>query len=596
MSSSFDFSKRNKFSPSLNNEKKEINPQQESFVDNRASSNEISQLQSNVNSSINSQEITQLQEKLDNTTGMPDDLKKGVENLSGHDMSDVKVHYNSDKPAQLQAHAYAQGTDIHIAPGQEKHLPHEAWHVVQQKQGRVEPTKQMKSKININDDPALEKEADVMGAKAASQFNNTQNKEKTKQLKLSNNLVQLKFKPTLPTIKETEEEEEKETKEETKPKSKENEDEEFKEEIEDKKKSLLQPAYNVLSSAKDVAASAADKISSTAGAAFDTGVNVMGKVVDAFESAGKFINEKFLAFSNYLHNLKTKFKLLHYTGVALSVLVAYLKVPIVGTAMNFVKTVASLRVNYNQWQIYKTGAKAADALNTLATILKFGAGKLFRRLIKNVTLTITSATALIIDVIGVIYPAIGTAVATAFESIINAFVKIGENLKGVTKWISGNLHKQRISNIKEFYEYALQGGPNGELAFEILKTIDPDITKDKIYATINPEVSLNFFQKSRFYKEEWRKSLIGSKTEAKMKKKIMNSAAYKSMSSKTGHAEAHGGIDGIIGNLVAGNKVFDAIDGLVEEDLKGHAIEIASGWLESGKKEIPLPPHLDPSN
>ena len=379
MSSSFDFSKRNKFSPSLNNEKKEINPQQESFVDNRASSNEISQLQSNVNSSINSQEITQLQEKLDNTTGMPDDLKKGVENLSGHDMSDVKVHYNSDKPAQLQAHAYAQGTDIHIAPGQEKHLPHEAWHVAQQKQGRVQPTKQMKSKVNINDDPALEKEADVMGAKAASQFNNTQNKEKTKQLKLSNNLVQLKFKPTLPTIKETEEEEEKETKEETKPKSKENEDEEFKEEIEDKKKSLLQPAYNVLSSAKDVAASTADKISSTAGAAFDTGVNVMGKVVDAFESAGKFINEKFLAFSNYLHNLKTKFKLLHYTGVALSVLVAYLKVPIVGTAMNFVKTVASLRVNYNQWQIYKTGAKAADALNTLATILKFGAGKLFRR-------------------------------------------------------------------------------------------------------------------------------------------------------------------------------------------------------------------------
>lgn len=35
---------------------------------------------------------------------------------------------------------YSQGTDIHIGPGQEKHLPHEAWHVVQQKQGRVKPT------------------------------------------------------------------------------------------------------------------------------------------------------------------------------------------------------------------------------------------------------------------------------------------------------------------------------------------------------------------------------------------------------------------------------------------------------------------------
>ena len=82
-------------------------------------------------------------------------------------MDDVKVHRNSDKPAQLQAHAYAQGTDIHLGPGQEKHLPHEAWHVVQQKQGRVKPTKQLKSKVNVNDDAGLEKEADVMGARAA---------------------------------------------------------------------------------------------------------------------------------------------------------------------------------------------------------------------------------------------------------------------------------------------------------------------------------------------------------------------------------------------------------------------------------------------
>ena len=97
---------------------------------------------------------------------MPDSLKSGVENLSGISMDDVQVHYNSDKPSQLQAHAYAQGTDIHIAPGQEKHLPHEAWHVVQQKQGRVQPTMQMMGKVNINDDAGLENEADVMGAKA----------------------------------------------------------------------------------------------------------------------------------------------------------------------------------------------------------------------------------------------------------------------------------------------------------------------------------------------------------------------------------------------------------------------------------------------
>ncbi|WP_427873991.1 eCIS core domain-containing protein [Flavobacterium sp. MMS24-S5] len=109
--------------------------------------------------------VSVLQKKVNNT-GLPDNLKSGIENLSGHSMDDVKVHYNSDKPAQLNAHAYAQGSDIHLASGQEKHLPHEAWHVVQQKQGRVKPTIQMKGKVNVNDDKGLEKEADVMGAKA----------------------------------------------------------------------------------------------------------------------------------------------------------------------------------------------------------------------------------------------------------------------------------------------------------------------------------------------------------------------------------------------------------------------------------------------
>lgn len=104
-----------------------------------------------------------------NETDMPDQLKSGVESLSGMDMSDVRVHYNSSKPAQINALAYAQGTDIHLGSGQEKHLPHEAWHVVQQKQGRVNPTLQMKGEVCINNDVGLEKEADVMGAKAATQ-------------------------------------------------------------------------------------------------------------------------------------------------------------------------------------------------------------------------------------------------------------------------------------------------------------------------------------------------------------------------------------------------------------------------------------------
>jgi hypothetical protein len=104
-----------------------------------------------------------------NDTGLPDSLKSGIESLSGMSMDNVKVHYNSAQPAQLNALAYAQGTDIHVAPGQEQHLPHEAWHVVQQAQGRVKPTVQMKDGVPVNDDAGLEHEADVMGAKALVQ-------------------------------------------------------------------------------------------------------------------------------------------------------------------------------------------------------------------------------------------------------------------------------------------------------------------------------------------------------------------------------------------------------------------------------------------
>ncbi|MFY7804359.1 MAG: DUF4157 domain-containing protein [Limnoraphis robusta] len=114
--------------------------------------------------------IQKQEESIPNQTGLPDNLKAGIENLSGYSLDDVRVHYNSPKPAQLQALAYAQGTEIHVAPGQEKHLPHEAWHVVQQMQGRVKPTMQMKG-VGVNDDVGLEKEADAMGGEALQREN-----------------------------------------------------------------------------------------------------------------------------------------------------------------------------------------------------------------------------------------------------------------------------------------------------------------------------------------------------------------------------------------------------------------------------------------
>ena len=130
-----------------------------------------------------------------NETGMPDSLKENVENLSGLSLDDVRVHYNSSKPEQLDALAYTQGTDIYVAPGQEKHLPHETWHAVQQKQGRVQPTMQLHG-VNINDNEELEREADVISEKSI------QTVSKSKDMKKSfENMPKLSFDDIVPQRK-----------------------------------------------------------------------------------------------------------------------------------------------------------------------------------------------------------------------------------------------------------------------------------------------------------------------------------------------------------------------------------------------------------
>lgn len=53
-----------------------------------------------------------LLQKKENKTGLPDQLKSGIENLSGYSMNNVIVHCSSSQPAQLNAHAYAQGNQI----------------------------------------------------------------------------------------------------------------------------------------------------------------------------------------------------------------------------------------------------------------------------------------------------------------------------------------------------------------------------------------------------------------------------------------------------------------------------------------------------
>jgi len=96
---------------------------------------------------------------------LPPGLHSQVEQLSGLDLSNVRVHRNSSRPAEVGAHAYTQGNEIHLGPGQDRHLAHELWHVVQQRQGRVRVTTRVAGR-GVNADAELEREADVMGARA----------------------------------------------------------------------------------------------------------------------------------------------------------------------------------------------------------------------------------------------------------------------------------------------------------------------------------------------------------------------------------------------------------------------------------------------
>ncbi|MFN8397064.1 MAG: DUF4157 domain-containing protein [Bacteroidia bacterium] len=93
----------------------------------------------------------------------------------GADFSNVNIHQNSQKATEAGALAYAQGNDVHFAPGQfspntpggQQLIGHELAHVVQQRQGRVQANAEVNG-MAANTDHSLEAEADAMGAKAAA--------------------------------------------------------------------------------------------------------------------------------------------------------------------------------------------------------------------------------------------------------------------------------------------------------------------------------------------------------------------------------------------------------------------------------------------
>ena len=108
-----------------------------------------------------------------NKTGMPDQVLQKMESAFNTDFSTVKIFPNSSKAPQLGALAFTQGHHVHFAPGKfnptstdgQKMLAHELTHVMQQRQGIVKPTSQIKG-LPLNDDPALEKHADNLGTQA----------------------------------------------------------------------------------------------------------------------------------------------------------------------------------------------------------------------------------------------------------------------------------------------------------------------------------------------------------------------------------------------------------------------------------------------
>lgn len=153
-------------------------PSPASRPDKRPSSHAPSPIQAMASASPQVQAATQLQAQvsahvgppaqLKSPDGLPPAMRQNMERASGFDLSGVRVHRNSTLPAQLQAHAFAQGGHIHLAPGQDRHLPHEAWHVVQQAQGRVKPTHTVAGQP-VNLDNGLEAEASRLGSQHSNE-------------------------------------------------------------------------------------------------------------------------------------------------------------------------------------------------------------------------------------------------------------------------------------------------------------------------------------------------------------------------------------------------------------------------------------------
>jgi LysM repeat protein len=156
------------------NKKQESGPDlSHSLIQPKVQSKIVPAIQSKLKSGI-LQSIQKKRAEQESSTKLPDNVQAKMENSFGEDFSDVNIHDNSTKAEDLGAKAFAQGKDVHFAPGEfqpnskqgQELIGHELTHVVQQKEGKVQGG-DVHGKDMVNQDVSLEKEADDAGKLAS---------------------------------------------------------------------------------------------------------------------------------------------------------------------------------------------------------------------------------------------------------------------------------------------------------------------------------------------------------------------------------------------------------------------------------------------
>lgn len=105
---------------------------------------------------------------------LPSTISEKFEAAFGSDFSSVRLHIDSDYAEQIGAQAFTYGEHIYFAPGKFnpsskngiRLIAHEIVHVLQQREGAVQPNMRM-GRLAINYDRRLEREADDFGRLAA---------------------------------------------------------------------------------------------------------------------------------------------------------------------------------------------------------------------------------------------------------------------------------------------------------------------------------------------------------------------------------------------------------------------------------------------